>query len=176
MNRSERGKYMNSNHWLAALAIFGLLTAGCIGTPEKNTTPKLTKTTDQFETLSMFDGYLERSPQDWYINGSFCAQGSCKQQLIAANGDTILVTLTQFPSVSDAQNAFNTVKKGLGKYSVMDQKIADSGYVWHKGNQGESGFLSGRNIGVVDYLYANGDANGNESVNLAQVLAQMVAT
>jgi uncharacterized protein YegP (UPF0339 family) len=176
MNRSERGQNMNSYHWLAALAIFGLLTAGCMGTPEKNNTPVLTKTTDQYETLSMFDGYLERSTQDWYINGSFCAQGSCKQQLIAANGDTILVTLTQFPSVSDAQNAFNMVKKGLGQYSVSDQKIADSGYVWHKGNQGESGFLSGQNIGVIDYLYAKGDANGNESVNLAIALAQIVET
>ncbi|MEI7434804.1 MAG: hypothetical protein WCJ93_11190 [Methanomicrobiales archaeon] len=167
---------MKSNHWLAALAIIGLLTAGCMGTPGKNNTPELTKTSDQYEALSMFDGYLERSPQDWYINGSFCAQGSCRQQLISANGDTILVTLNQYPSISDAQNEFNTVKKGLGQYSVSNQNIADSGYVWYKGNQGESGFLSGRNIGIVDYLYGKGDANGNESVNLAVVLAQMVAT
>lgn len=167
---------MNSNHWLAALAILGLLTAGCMGTPEKNNTPVLTKTTDLYEKLSMFDGYLERSPQDWYINGSFCAAGSCRQQLLASNGDSILVTLTRYPSTSDAQNSFNAIKKTLGQYSASDEKIADSGYVWHKGNQGESGFLSGQIIGVVDYLYAKGDANGNESTDLAIILAQIVAT
>ena len=170
---------MNSNHWLAALVLLGLLTAGCMGTSgtsEEKNTPGLTKTSDLYETLSMFDGYLERSPQDWYINSSFCAGGSCRQQLLAANGDSIVVTLTKYPSISDAQNSFSSIKKGLGQYSVSEEKIADSGYVWHKGNQGESGFLSGQTIGVVDYLYAKGDATGNESVNLATVLAQIVAT
>lgn len=170
---------MNSNHWLAILAILGLLTAGCMSitdTSKEKNTPELTKTSDLYETLSMFDGYLERSPQDWYINGSFCAQGSCRQQLLAANGDSIVVTLTKYPSISDAQNSFNSIKKGLGQNSVIDEKIADSGYVWHKGNQGQSGFISGQNIGVVDYLYAKGDATGNESINLAIILAQIVAT
>ena len=167
---------LNSNHWLAALAILALLTAGCMSTPEKNDTPVLTKTTDLYEKLSMFNGYLERSPQDWYINGSFCGSGSCRQQLLANNGDIIEVTLTKYPSVSDAQNSFNAIKKAPGLYSATDEKIADSGYVWHKGNQGESGFLSGQTIGVVDYLYAKGDANGNESMNLAIILAQMMAT
>ena len=68
------------------------------------------------------------------------------------------------------------MKKGLGQYTVSEEKIADSGYVWHKGNQGESGFLSGQNRGVVDYRYAKGDATGNESMNLAIILAQIVAT
>jgi hypothetical protein len=136
----------------------------------------LTKSADANEALSMFDGYLERSPQDWYINGSFCGAGSCKQQLIAADGDTIVVTLTGYPSISDAQNAFNSMKKGLGEYSLSDEKIADSGYVWYKGTRSESGFLSGQIIGVVDYQLAQGNATGNESVSLANILAQILVT
>jgi uncharacterized protein YegP (UPF0339 family) len=179
MKRSDSGEEMNSNNWLVALVLLGLLTAGCMGTSgtskEKNT-PVMTGKSDLYERLSMFDGYLERSPQDWYINSSHCAEGSCRQQLLAANGDTIVVTLTRYPSISAAQNSFSSMKKELGNYSVSEEKIADSGYAWHKGNQGESGFLSGQTIGVVDYLYAKGDATGNESVNLAVVLAQIVVT
>ncbi|MCX6698818.1 MAG: hypothetical protein NTV68_02640 [Methanomicrobiales archaeon] len=170
---------MNRNHWLAALVILGLLIAGCMSTPgpsKDNNSPELTKKANVYESLSMFDGYLERSPHDWYINGSFCEGGSCRQQLLANNGDIIVVTLTQYPSISDAKNSFNSMKKGLAQYSVSDEKIADSGYVWHKGNQGESGFLSGQNIGVVDYLLAKGDATGNESTNLAIVLSQIVVS
>jgi hypothetical protein len=138
--------------------------------------PVLTKTSDLYEKLSMFDGYLERSTQDWYINGSFCAEGSCRQQLISAGGDTIEVTLNQYPSKSDAQNAFNTMKKGLGQYSVSDETIADSGYVWYKGSRSESGFLSGNLIGVVDYQLAQGNANGNLSSDLTKTLAAIVTT
>jgi hypothetical protein len=166
---------MRGNHWLVVLALVLLLTAGCMGTSgDTKNAPELTKTSDQFETLSTFDGYLERSTQDWYINDSFCAEGSCRQQLISANGDTIEVTLNQYPSISDAQNAFNTMKRGLGQYSVSDEKIADSGYVWYKGSRSESGFLSGNLIGVVDYQLAQGNANGNLSSNLATTLVAIV--
>jgi uncharacterized protein YegP (UPF0339 family) len=168
---------MNSNHWLAILAILGLLTAGCMSTTDtskETDTPELTKTSDLYETLSMFDGYLERSPQDWYINGSFCAQGSCRQQLLAANGDSIVVTLTKYPSISDAQNSFNSIKKGLGDNFVSDAKIADSGYTWYKGTRSESGFLSGELVGVVDYQLAQGNANSNMSSDLAVILAAML--
>lgn len=171
------GIQMSGNHWLAVFALVLLLTAGCMGTPgNTKNTPELTKTSDQYERLSMFDGYLERSTQDWYINGSFCGEGSCRQQLIATNGDSIEVTLNQYPSNSDAQNAFNTMKKGLGQYSVSNEKIADSGYVWYKGSKSESGFLSGNLIGVVDYQLAQGNANGNLSSDLATTLAAIVTT
>jgi len=175
MKRIETGDSMNGYHWLAALAIFGLLTAGCTGTPGKNS-GALTKSADANEALSMFDGYLERSSQDWYVNGSFCGAGTCRQQLIAADGDAITVTLTQYASISDAQNSFNSVKKGLEQYSVSDENIADSGYVWHRGNIGESGFRSGQLIGVVDYQFSQGNATGNESSNLANILAQILVS
>ncbi len=166
---------MNSFHWLAALAILGLLTAGCSGTSGKNS-GALTKSADANEALSMYDGYLERSPQDWYINGSFCGAGTCRQQLIAADGDAITVTLTQYPTISDAQNSFNSIKKELKQYSVNDENIADSGFVWHRGNMGESGFRSGQLIGIVDYRFAQGNATGNESSNLANILAQILVS
>lgn len=169
---------LNCHYWFIALVILGLLTAGCMSTPgtsSNNKAPELTKKADVFESLSMFDGYLERSPQDWYVNESFCGGGTCRQQIIAADGDTMVVTLTRYPSGSDAENSFNALKKGLKKYQVNDEKIADSGYSWHQGNQSESGFLSGQNIGVVDYQVAKGDATGNQSINLAAILAETVA-
>ena len=175
MDRSETGVFMNSTHWLSALAILGLLTAGCMGTsgtPGEKNAPVLTKTSDLYESLSMFDGYLERSPEDWYINGSFCAAGSCRQQLISAGGDTIVVTLTRYPSTPDAQNAFSSIKKGLGDNFVTDEKIGDSGYTWYKGTRSESGFLSGQLVGVVDYQLAQGNANSNLSSNLAIILVE----
>jgi len=168
---------MNNKHWLAALVTIVLLTAGCMGTSgtSKNA-PELTKTADLYESLSMFDGYLERSTQDWYINGSFCGSGTCRQQLIAANGDSIEVSLTRYPSTSDAENSFNSIKKGLGKYPVIEEKIADAGYVWHTGTRSETGFLSGQLIGVVDYQLAQGNASGNLSSNLATILAEILTT
>jgi len=168
---------MNSNHWSALLAILVILTAGCanISGTSKNA-PELTKTADLYESLSMFDGYLERSTQDWYINSSFCGSGTCRQQLISAGGDTIEVTLTRYASASDAENSFNSLKKGQGEHSVKDEKIADSGYVWYKGTRSESGFLSGQIIGVVDYQLAQGNASGNLSSNLATTLAEILTT
>jgi hypothetical protein len=170
---------MNRNDLLAALVILGLLTAGCIGTPgtgQESRTGNLAKAVGANEALSMFDGYLERSPADWYINGSFCGSGMCRQQLISADGDTIVVTLTGYSTISDAENAFNTMKKSLGAYSPITEKIADSGYVWKQGTRSESGFLSGKIIGVLDYQYARGNATGNESIDLANVLAQILVT
>lgn len=121
---------MNSNHWSALLAILVILTAGCanISGTSKNA-PELTKTADLYESLSMFDGYLEKSTQDWNINSSFCGSGTCRQQIISADGDTIEVTLTRYTSASDAETAFNSLKKGQGEHSVKEEKIADSGYV-----------------------------------------------
>lgn len=168
---------MRNDHWVAVITIILLFTAGCMGISDNaKNSPDLTKTADQFEILSTFDGYLEGSPQGWYINGSFCAEGSCRQQLISANGDTMEVTLNHYPSISAAQNEFNTVKKGLGQYSVSDEKIADSGYVWYNGSRSESGFLSGQLIGVIDYQQAHGNANGNLSSYLAKILAEIVTT
>ena len=169
---------MNRNNLLAVLVILGLLTAGCMSTPgtgQESRTGNLAKAVGANEALSMFDGYLERSPQDWYINSSFCRSGMCRQQLISAHGDFIVVTLTGYSSVSDAENAFNIMKKGLAEHNVSTEKIADSGYVWKQGSRSESGFLSGKLVGVVDYQYVQENATGDESSDLANVLAQILA-
>ncbi|GEM_PF-5925190 len=168
---------MTRNHWFIVLAILGIVTAGCMsmqGTSKEDNSPELTKKADGYETMSMFDGFIEQSPQGWNVNGSFCGGGSCRQQLNAANGDTMLVTLTQFSSVPDAKNAFDSIQKGLKQYSPTNVKIADSGYTWHKGNQSESGFLSGQNIGVIDYIHVKGNADDNESVSLATAFSEIV--
>ena len=96
MKRIKTGDSMNSFHWLAALAILGLLTAGCSGTSGKNS-GALTKSADANEALSMYDGVPRKVSTGLDINGSFCGAGTCRQQLISADGDAITVTLPNIP-------------------------------------------------------------------------------
>ena len=155
-----------------AIIIACVLLSGCIGVKEQNTPPVFTKSADVYEALSSFDGALESTALDWQVNSSLCESGLCRQQLIAENGDQVVVTIRMYQSGSEATNAYTTMKKGLGKYTLSDVQIADTGYAWHSGTQSESGFLSGQTIGVVDYLSTQGNTTGQESINLATFLAE----
>jgi len=156
---------------VVAIIIACVILSGCIGPKEQNTRPVFTKTADVDEALSSFDGFLASTPLSWDVNNSFCESGTCRQQLIAVNGDQVVVTLRLYQSGAEATNAYTAMKKGLGKYSLSDVQIADTGYGWHSGTQSESGFISGQTIGVVDYLRAQGNATGQESTGLATFLA-----
>jgi len=155
-----------------AIVIACVIISGCIGSKEQNTPPVFTKSADVYEALSSFDGALESTALDWQVNSSLCESGLCRQQLIAENGDQVVVTIRMYSSGAEATNAYAAMKKGLGKYTLSDVQIADTGYAWHSGTQSESGFLSGQTIGVVDYLRAQGNTTGQESINLATFLAE----
>lgn len=155
-----------------AIVITCVIIAGCIGSKEQNTPPVFTKSADVYEALSSFDGALESTALDWQVNNSICKSGICSQQLIAENGDQVVVTIRMYQSGPEATNAYAAIKKGLGHYSLSTLQIADNGYTWHSGNLSESGFVSGQTIGVVDYQRAHGNATGEESPNLATFLAE----
>jgi hypothetical protein len=157
---------------VVAVIIASVVLSGCVGSKEQNTPPVFTKSADVYEALSSFDGALESTALDWKVNSSLCESGLCRQQLIAENGDQVVVTVRMYQSGSEATNAYTTMKKGLGKYTLNDVQIADTGYAWHSGSISESGFLSGQIIGVVDYQRTQGNATGQESTNLATFLAE----
>lgn len=166
---------MNTNIFytcsVVAIIIACVIMSGCTSSKDQNNSPELTKAADLDEALSSFDGYLESSAADWYVNSSYCDLNACRQQLIAENGDQIVVTLKRYNSGTDATTAYAAMKTGLAEYSINDVQIADAGYSWQKGTLSESGFLSGPVIGVVDYQIARGNATSQESTNLAIILA-----
>jgi hypothetical protein len=159
---------------VVAIIIACVIITGCTSSKDQNNPPELTRAADLDEALSSFDGYLESSAADWYVNSSHCDLNACRQQLIAENGDQVVVTITGYNSGAGAADAYAAVKKGLAEYSITDVQIADAGYAWHRGALSESGFVSGPVIGVVDYQIAKGNATDQESTSLAIILADML--
>ena len=148
-----------------------VIISGCSSSNEPNPTPEFTKSADLYEALSSFDGFLESSALDWEVNSSYCDMNTCRQQLIAENGDLMEVTLKNYNSGSDATTAYAAMKNGLDEYSIKDAQIADAGYTWQRDTLSESGFISGPIIGVVEYQIAQGDTPGQESTDFAIILA-----
>ncbi len=156
---------------IAVIITACVIISGCSSSNEPDSSPEFTKSADLYEALSSFDGFLESSALDWDVNSSYCDLNTCRQQLIAENGDLMEVTLKNYNSGSDATTAYAAMKNGLDEYSIKDVQIGDAGYSWQRGNLSESGFISGPVIGVVDYQLAQGDTPGQESTNFAIILA-----
>lgn len=159
---------------IVIIIMTSVILAGCTSPTEQKVPTTLTKTADADEVLTSLDGYLENSALSWHVNNSFCSIKTCRQQLIANNGDQLVVSLTIFGSLQEASDTYSSMKEKMAHDSINDVNIGDAGYAWHNSTLSENVFLSRQAVGMVGYFPRRGNTTGQESYKIAVALADLL--